>query len=123
MDTQMWDLVEQLVIIILTTVVTVVGPVLAIEARKLSAIWQANLQASMSADEWNLMVTLSETAVRSAQQMGIIGQLENIGRVKKAWALAAVQNALNARGVFIDVNEVSAAIEAAYNATFGEGNA
>ncbi|MCK4820972.1 phage holin [bacterium] len=51
--------------------------------------------------------------VFAAEQSGLSEQISTAGEAKKAWVLAQVQTALDAKGISIDIEIISGLIEAA----------
>lgn len=104
---------------ILETVLSIVLPI----ALSALALWVKQLITKAKAEiaEANLgwLLILAEQFVVAAEQAGVTGMIEDIGSEKKAMVLGLLQKAADERGVKVDVDVLSAIIEAAVVEAFG----
>lgn len=119
---QMWELVQSLLVVVITVGLPILLGFVFAEIRKFSAIAQAWLANKIGKENYDLMIQMVYEAVQTAEQLGLTDQIEDIGEAKKRFALESVQQALNARGIYIDVNEIDAAIEAAVRVALEHSN-
>lgn len=72
------------------------------------------IEARMTERQLGIVGEVVKVSVRAAEQSGLIGLILNTAEAKKEYAVAAVQKALQHRGITrIDVDEISDWIEAA----------
>lgn len=72
------------------------------------------LKARLGDNLFYQLVNLARIAVAAAEQSGLKGHIENLAAEKKAFAVAAVQDWLNQRGLSgVSAEAISLAIEAA----------
>ncbi|MEP7285916.1 MAG: hypothetical protein ABI947_09125 [Chloroflexota bacterium] len=73
----------------------------------------AEIKAHLSEQQRWEILTVIRTAVVAAQQSGLAGLIENIGRTKKAYAFKVIQDILDSRGIPTHISEIDAQIEVA----------
>jgi len=104
---------------ILETLLDVLLPVVL----SVVALWIKQLisKAKAEIEEANLswLLVLARQLVVAAEQAGVTGMIEDIGEEKKAMVVSLLQKAADARGIKIDMEVLSAIIEAAVVAEFG----
>jgi hypothetical protein len=71
------------------------------------------VRSKLSIEQLALLSAIASMAVTAAQQSGLAGLIENIGTVKKQYAIQIVQSYLDSKGIDMDVSVIEAAIEAA----------
>jgi len=76
-------------------------------------------KAELSESQLAFLTAFAEQLVLAAEQSGLIGAIEDVGEAKKAMVLAALQKAANDKGIKLDVEALSAIIEAAVVEAFG----
>jgi hypothetical protein len=103
----------------LETLLQVLAPIVV----ALLAVWLkgvlAELKAKISVEHLNFLTALAHQFVVAAEQTSLTGEIKNIGAVKKALVLALLQSEADAHNIKIDVDTLSAIIEAAFVAEFG----
>ena len=73
-----------------------------------------DIEARLTERQLGIVREVVKVGVRAAEQSGLIGLILNTAEAKKEYAVAAVQKALQHRGITrIDVDEISDWIEAA----------
>jgi hypothetical protein len=109
------DLIQPL----LETVLNIVLPIVLSAA----ALWIKQLisKAKAEIEEANLswLLVLAQQLVVAAEQAGVTGMIEDIGEEKKAMVIGLLQKAADERGIKVDVEVISAIIEAAVVDAFG----
>ena len=61
---------------------------------------------------------LIDTAIHAAEQMGLTGELERLGKNKLDYAIDLVDKELNRRGIDLDMDAIRAMIQAAVKQSF-----
>jgi len=101
---------------------TVLGIVLPIALTAL-ALWVKQLitkaKAEIAEADLGWLLILAEQFVIAAEQAGVTGMIEDLGSEKKAMVLGLLQKAADERGIKVDVEVLSAIIEAAVVEAFG----
>ena len=77
-------------------------------------------KAKLTAEQLEMAQAFVAAFVKAAEQSGLTGQLENVGEAKKEWVIAQVEAALQAKGINIDVEVISAMIEAQVYDAWGD---
>jgi hypothetical protein len=103
-------LVEQAVAVLTPIAVALVIALLAQIAR-----W---VQGRLGVQQWNAIQLAVNFAVLAAQQSGLANELYRTGEAKKALALDLATQFLKARGITLDLEKLSALIEASVYANF-----
>lgn len=87
------------------------------------AVWLKNLvakiKAEMSESQLAFITALAGQLVLAAEQSGLTGVITNVGEEKKAMVMAALQAAADEKGIKINVELLSAIVEAAVVDAFG----
>jgi len=73
-------------------------------------VMTGKLKAKIGTDEWEAVVSTVQTAVRVAEQAGLLEGL--IGEEKRQKAIDVAQDFLDERGVSVDVGKLAALVEA-----------
>lgn len=73
----------------------------------------AKLRASINPDRLYQIDRIIEMAVKSAEQLGLSGQILNVGSVLKAQAIKEAQNLLDLYHIKLNAQAIETAIEAA----------
>jgi hypothetical protein len=94
---EQYDLLTNLVLVLLSTF----GPVLAVAC--IAYLRKAHLRAQK--EHWyGLVREFAETAVGAAEQLGLTGQLEQLGKKKYDYAVERLEEMLLANGIKIDLD-------------------
>ncbi len=112
------DLLQPFLVTVLEILLPIVLGALAIWINSLIAKAKAEIAARNL--EW--LLVLAGQFVTAAEQAGIIGELEDIGKAKKQMVVEMLQAAADERGIKIDAAVLSAIIEAAVVDAFGFSN-
>lgn len=120
MEQVYWDILQQSIVIAIGVILPPVLVVLAREANKVANALVVRIEAEVGAENFAVARELVAEAVQAAEQMGLTEMIVNEGEAKKAFAMAYVQQALSARNINLDINEIDAAVEAACKVAFGE---
>ena len=103
----------------LESVLTILAPILiamlAVYLNKLLT----KMKAELSNEQLVYLTELAHQFVNAAEQSGLTAVIENVGMAKKEMVMALLQAEANARGIKIDVEILSAIIEAAVVEEFG----
>lgn len=118
MDQVYWDIIEKVIVIAIGVVLPPVLALLAVYANRVSAALVKRIEGEIGTQNFELLKSMAQEAVHSAEQLGLTDMIENVGEQKKAYAMRYMQDMLASRGVQINLNEIDAAIEAAVNKTF-----
>ncbi len=71
------------------------------------------VEAKLGAEKWNLLENYAQLAVKTAEQLGLTGVILNEGAEKKEWALNAIQQWLDGRGIPASATDLDVLIEGA----------
>jgi len=112
------DLVQPLLETVLSIMLPIVLGFVAVWLKGLLA----KIKAEMSESQLAFITALAGQLVLAAEQSGLTGAITNVGEEKKAMVLAALQQAANDNGIKINVELLSAIIEAAVVDAFGLSN-
>lgn len=118
MDQVYWDIIEKVIVIAIGVILPPVLAMLTVYANRVSAALVKRIEGEIGAQNFELLKSMAQEAVRSAEQLGLNDMIENVGEQKKAYAMKYMQDMLATRGIDINLNEIDAAIEAAVNRTF-----
>lgn len=118
MDQVYWDIIEKVIVIAIGVVLPPVLAMLTVYANRVSSALVARIEGELGAQNFELLKSMAQEAVRSAEQLGLNDMIENVGEEKKRYALRYVQDLLASRNIDISINEIDAAIEAAVQKTF-----
>lgn len=78
----------------------------------------AEVKASLTSQQMELITGAASIAVRAAEQAGITGQLAGGGAAKKAFAIKAAQDYLDHLGVSINVDRLATVVESEVRTQF-----
>lgn len=67
----------------------------------------------LGASNWEFVKALADDFVLAAEQRGVWDKLLSTGADKKVWVIQRMQEALRARGLNVDLEQIDAAIELA----------
>ena len=109
------DLVQPLLETVLSVMLPIVLGFVAVWLKGLLA----KVRAEMSESQLAFITALAGQLVLAAEQSGLTGAITNIGAEKKAMVMAALQQAANDNGIRINVELLSAIVEAAVVDAFG----
>jgi hypothetical protein len=112
------DLVQPLLETVLAVMLPIVLGFVAVWLKGLLA----KVKAEMSESQLAFVTALAGQLVLAAEQSGLTGAITNVGEEKKAMVLAALQQAATDNGIKINVELLSAIIEAAVVDAFGLSN-
>lgn len=101
-----------LIQILLEGLITLILPVLFAWIIKVINAHIQELNSRKDNQDLRTVVTLVRQFVLAAEQSGLAGHLENIGKAKKQYVLDLIQAELDKRGVKIDIDVLDALIEA-----------
>ena len=76
---------------------------------------QAELRAGLTEQQYLLLNSFVEQAIRAAHQSGLIGQIENTGAAKKRYAIDFVEGLLKQFNIDFDLDVVANMIESEVN--------
>lgn len=93
-------------------IVVFVGYLSAVYGQKAQAA-KEQLKAKIGSDNWETGKTIVETLVKSAQQKGIIGEIENDAQSKKDHVLEEAQKIFSNLGINFDVQTIEHMLESA----------
>lgn len=79
----------------------------------------AKLKAEISNEQLAVLESLAAQFVLAAEQSGLTNTIEDLGEAKKAMVIDLLQEAAKSRGIKVNVDELSALIEAAVVEAFG----
>jgi hypothetical protein len=89
----------------------------------LVGVWVKRLsdkvKAELSSEQLAFLTAIAQQLVVAAEQSGLIGAIEDAGEAKKQMVLAQLQQIADEKGIKINVEALSAIIEAAVVAEFG----
>ena len=109
------DLVQPLLETVLSIMLPIVLGFVAVWLKGLLA----KVKAEMSESQLAFITALAGQLVIAAEQSGLTGVIINVGEEKKAMVMAALQAAADERGIRINVELLSAIVEAAVVDAFG----
>jgi len=120
MDQVYWGILEQVITIVISVLLPVLLGYVTVIIKRVGGGWLKKIEVEIGVENYALLQSMVEQAVLAAEQSGLTETIENVGEEKKRFAMKYVQDMLEARGIFIDLNEIDLAIEAAVNASFSE---
>lgn len=103
-----WNMILQNAILI---VMGIVLPVVATYAVNWFIAQGKAIKAKMSDTQYSTAKSIIKTLVFAAEQSGLSGALSQIGAEKKAWVINQAEIALSAKGIELDLGEISDLIE------------
>ena len=109
------DLLQPILEMILQIVLPVALSALALLIKQ----WIAKAKAEIEEANLGWLLTLASQFVVAAEQAGVTGMIEDLGEEKKALVIELLQKAADERGIKVDVDVLSAIIEAAVVDAFG----
>ena len=98
--------------------VTVLTPIVVALVIALLAQGIRWVQGRLSVQQWNAIQLAINFAVLAAEQSGLASEICKSGAAKKALAIDLAQQFLKARGIKLDLEELSALIEASVYTNF-----
>lgn len=78
----------------------------------------AEVKSKIPQEQMQFASALAKMLVLAAEQNGLIGALEDVGEEKKRWVMGMLDQALKERGIVLDLETLSAMIEAAVHEAF-----
>jgi hypothetical protein len=87
------------------------------------ALWLKELiagaRAKLSTEQLAFMESLASQLVLAAEQSGLTGAISDLGAEKKQWVIDQLQAVADAKHIKLDMDQLSALVEAAVVAAFG----
>lgn len=109
---------EQVIQQVLETLIQVLLPLVLGYAVVAIRQWVSAGKAKLSREQLEFASIMAREIVQAAEQSGLSGAIAAAGQEKKEWAITQLDGLLNAQGIDLDLEALSALIESAVYEAF-----